>query len=636
MCGIFGNLSTVASPVESMKKCLDTLTHRGPDQCGYYADNETEWKLFLGHRRLSIVDLSDAGRQPFITPDRKVAVAVNGEIYNHRELREELKSKGTVFRSESDSEVLLWGFYHEGEKFFLKLRGMYAAAIWDRRKQEPRLLLLRDRMGIKPLHYQLTRSGIAFASELKALYAIPGAESKINTIAIDHYLTLRYIPSPLTIFENIYKVSPGTYTVFEKGVCRNETYWQISVPEKKYKGSLNDAAEELDFMLNQSVKEQLMGNVPLGAFLSGGIDSSLICAIAQKQMGANTLQTFTIGFDRKQNDESSFAEKTAAFLGTEHTSRIMSSKDLFSILPELSSLHDEPFADDSALPSYLLSSLAAEKVTVALSGDGGDELFFGYTNISNNWNIAGLYEKCPALLRKTSGNILQNIFGESLIGKIGRTISFDSMAQIYARSSGFFCNHLLENLCGHQLNKNTSVLHKTCSFFEKQHIPARYITPFMDMALYLPDDVCCKVDRASMAHSLEVRPPMLDHRIVEFANSLPFNYKYDPKSGGKIILKKVLEKYIPRNLWDRPKMGFSAPVNSWMDNELQKQCDMILSPQNIRKSWNFNSETLSALHTQLSKTYNSKFLLWLIFCLENWRMNMKLPHKKSNYKIIGQ
>ena len=631
MCGIFGYAAGRISSAERMKKCLDALYHRGPDQSGAYTDIETDLQLYLGHRRLSILDLSEAGQQPFVTPDRKVAIAVNGEIYNHRELRPELEKKGAAFRSDSDSEVLLWGFYFEGEAFFLKLRGMYAAAIWDRRYGSPRLLLLRDRLGIKPLHYHCNPDGIAFASELKALYHLPGITRQIDDQALDHYLTLRYIPSPMTVFKNIRKVSPGEYVVFEKGRCRQETYWQISVPAKKFRGSPDDAAEELDCLLNQAVREQLMGNVPLGAFLSGGIDSSLICAIAQKQLGSRKLKTFTIGFEEEKVDESRFAQDIASFLGTDHTCRIMSRQDLLDTLPGMADLFDEPYGDDSALPTLLLSRIAAEEVTIALSGDGGDELFFGYNNLAANLNMAGFYSRTPRFLRENCGHILQKIFGEKLPGRIGRAISLEGVDQLYTRTSGFFSNHLLTQLCGRTLSGNPSAIYRQYQKLKDQHIPEKYVTPFLDMALYLPDDVCCKVDRTSMACSLEVRPPLLDHRIVEFANSLPFHYKFDPGNGGKLVLKKVLEKYIPATLWNRPKCGFSAPVKQWMRKEIQDCVHHLLSPEKMQQQWGFNPEFIRTLQQDSpAQTYQKEVLLWILFCLENWYQTDCLKYSISN------
>lgn len=624
MCGIFGYTGKHLPDENILRNALDLLTHRGPDQAGVYIDTTTQPQLYLGHRRLSILDLSEAGKQPFVTPDEKVAVSVNGEIYNYKELRPELKNKGAVFRSDSDSEVLLWGFYFEGEKFFQKIRGMYAAAIWDKRNDTPRLILLRDRQGIKPLHYSCIGGDIAFASELKSLTCLPGFTQKIDTFALDHYLTLGYIPSPLTIYENTFKVCPGEYAVFENGKIRRETYWQITCPKEKYKGSFDDAVEELDLLLNQAVKEQLVSDVPLGAFLSGGIDSSLICAIAQKQLGSQRLKTFTIGFDTKTEDESRYAGEIADYLGTDHTCRMMTTDDLFSILPLITNMYDEPYSDNSALPTYLLSQTAKEQVTTALSGDGGDELFYGYNNLKYIHPVAKIDTLFPRFLRKSSMSFLHFLFGKTKIGTIGKALSYDRFDEACLLRSGVYHRLYFNQLTGRDFDIKKSrireIYNRLCN-----NVPNEYFCAFLEQAIYMPDDICCKVDRASMACALEVRPPILDHRIVEFANSLPHEYKYDKKQGGKLILKKVLERYVPRQLWDRPKQGFSSPVGNWMKNELKEELCTLLSPEHIKNERIFCHEFVQTrLKDHFTDVKNNGIFLWLLYCWEKWLKNRSI------------
>lgn len=619
MCGIFGFAGKTVPDETAMRTALETLQHRGPDQEGWHSDYETGCKLWMGHRRLSILDLSEAGKQPFVTPDRRVAVAVNGEIYNYRELRSGLEKQGAQFRSDSDSEVLLWGFRFEGEAFFKRLRGMYAAAIWDRRTATPRLLLLRDRMGIKPLYYQVRNGELLFASELKAIAACPGFHGELDPSALDQYLYLRYIPSPLSIYRDVRKVAPGEYAVFENGECRTETYWRIEVPETKFSGSLEDAADELDRLLNEAVREELMADVPLGAFLSGGIDSSLICAIAQRQLGGRKLKTFTIGFESAREDESPYARQIADYLGTDHTCEIMTRKELFEILPKLPELYDEPYGDDSALPTFLLSAVARKQVTTALSGDGGDELFFGYNNLPALWNVARIDERVPRLLRRWGGGLLHRIFEWNYLGKCGKAVAFDRMDDAYGVMSGIFNWLNFERLTGRPFPSSTFELRKVLNRL-KDRVPSRYIAAFLDMAEYLPDDICCKVDRASMAHSLEVRPPLLDHRIVEFANSLPFHCKYDRKQGGKLVLKKVLERYVPRELWDRPKQGFSSPIGDWFKGDLKANAAELLNPEKLHREWGFQPEYVrSLLEDHWSGRKNTAYYLWVLFALEMWR-----------------
>ena len=617
MCGIFGFAGRELPDEKLLRNALDTLIHRGPDQSGVYTDTETNLKFWLGHRRLSILDLSEAGRQPFVTPDRKVAVAVNGEIYNYRELRSDLEKRGAQFHSDSDSEVLLWGFYFEGEKFFVKLRGMYAAAIWDRRTDTPRVLLLRDRMGIKPMYYHCSGDQLVFGSELKAVTALPCVKKTVCRAALDHFLVLRYIPSPLTVYEDTFKVPPGQYVVFENGVCRAETYWKITVPGRKFDGTFEDAADELDRLVNESVKEQLMADVPLGAFLSGGIDSSLICAVAQRQLNGRRLKTFTIGFESEKEDESRYAQQIAHHLGTDHTCEVMTARELFGILPKLPGIYDEPYADDSAAATYLLSGVARKQVTTALSGDGGDELFYGYNNLSAMRKFVLLDRCVPRPLRRIGGNLLSGLFGRSRLGRGGRAAGFGGLDEAYSMVSGVFGGPDFKLLTGYDFDYDASLLRKALREFEKT-VPPEFIAAFLDMALYLPDDICCKVDRASMAHSLEVRPPLLDHRIVEFAVSLPDEYKYTRAEGGKRVLKQVLSRYVPRELWDRPKQGFSTPIRDWFRQELKADAAERLAPEKLAREWGFRPEYLrSLLEDHWNGRRDNRYYLWLLYCLEN-------------------
>lgn len=620
MCGIFGMIGRELPGDAGLRRALDRLTHRGPDQSGVYTDTEPAWKLWLGHRRLSILDLSKAGRQPFATPDGRVAVAVNGEIYNFRELRAELEARGAEFRSDSDSEVLLWGFYYEGESFFVKMRGMYAAAIWDRRAAEPRLLLLRDRMGIKPLYFCRRADAVFFASEMKALTAIPGIAEKRSDIALQHYLLLRYIPAPLSIFEKVFKVSPGQYVVFRDGRQENRFYWQIDVPKRKFSGTPEDAADELDRLLNDAVKEQLMADVPLGAFLSGGIDSSLICAIAQRQLGSGRLKTFTIGFETQTEDESRHAEKIAEFLGTEHVCERMTAQSMLDILPDLPEMYDEPFADDSALATRLLCRLARKEVVTALSGDGGDELFFGYNNLAAMRKAVRFYEWLPDAVRTRLGR-LAAACGKGKIREIGELLAYPGVAELYVRFSCVFSQPFFEPLTGRAFPMRESIFQSAQALLAPQ-IPPRYMAPFFDMALYLPDDICCKVDRASMACSLEVRPPLLDHRIVEFANQLPFHYKYDPRQGGKLVLKKVLERYVPRKLWDRPKQGFSTPIGHWFRHELQDAANTRLAADAFCTEYGLHKDYIrKLLREHQDGAVDHAGRLWTLLVLDLFQKN---------------
>jgi asparagine synthase (glutamine-hydrolysing) len=625
MCGIFGYTGKSIPSDEPLKKALNLLSHRGPDDYGIHTDYETGQKLWMGHRRLSIIDLSKAGRQPFVTPDNKVAVSVNGEIYNHTGLRTQLEAKGAVFKSQSDSEVLLWGFYYEGEAFFNKLRGMFAAAIWDRKRPgSPRLLLVRDRMGIKPLYYYHKNNAMFFASELKALASLKSFPRKISFAALEQYLVFGYIPAPATIYTDTYKLSPGEYVVFQNGTCKKNTFWQIKVPRDKFSGSEREAEKELEKMLYDSVSERLMSDVPIGAFLSGGIDSSIVCAIAQKIMD-KPLKTFTIGFESSAHDESGKAEEIAKYLGTDHSTTVMGRKEILNVLPDLTRIYDEPFMDISIFPTILLSEITRKQVTVALSGDGGDELFFGYNSFPAHRKISKV-NILPKLIRKTTGNLIQILGGaKTRFGMLGKALSFDKFDEAYLMEAGIFHRLYFKQLTGHDFQMDKTKLRDVYKRFSNT-VPDSEICPYLDMSLYLPDDILCKIDRAAMACALEVRVPILDHRIVEFACSLPAAMKYSPRKGGKIILKNILAKHIPEKLWNRKKQGFSPPIGDWLKKELKELMRDYLSPEKIRQEGLFSESFIfEKMKDHLSGKKNNQDFLWNLLHWEMW----KNEHKAS-------
>ncbi|MBI4615964.1 MAG: asparagine synthase (glutamine-hydrolyzing) [Planctomycetes bacterium] len=618
MCGIFGHAGTRERPAAELVACRDTLAHRGPDDAGAWIVSSGDWTAWLGHRRLSILDLSSAGRQPFVSPDGRVAVAANGEFYNWRELRREQEMRGARFSSNSDSEVLLWGFLQEGTAFFARLIGIFAAAVVDAREagQPPRIYLVRDPAGVKPLYWWSAAGEFAFASELKALAALPGFSRKIDRGALDHYLVLGYVPAPLSIYEGCWKLPAGSFLEWRGGEARVEVYWRPDPRETgTFQGSEAEALEELESMLAAAIEAERMSDVPLGAFLSGGIDSSTVCALAQGRM-SDRLRTFTIGFDFAAYDESAGARRVAEYLGTEHTSVTMTERDLLAIVPRTPALFDEPFADPSALPTYLLSKITRSSVLVALSGDGGDELFFGYTRYPKNLRLA-LADRIPAPLRRAAGGLLAALFGHTFPGKAGKALAYDGFDEAMLLHAGIFHRAYFDRLTGRPFRLAGSPLRERYRALES--LPRAMRGPLLDLSFYLPEDVLTKVDRASMAHALEVRVPLLERPLVEFANRLPLSFKY---RGGvqKYLLKKILSKHVPRELWDRPKQGFGIPLDRWFLGELQGLVDEFLSPDRLRRDGVFSPEYVAELRKEHeAEAKDNQYYLWTLLVFQMWR-----------------
>lgn len=620
MCGISGFYSTTNKfSKQDLVKMTDAIAHRGPDASGYFLDEY----IGLGHRRLSIIDLSDTANQPMHSTDGRYVMVYNGEVYNYREIASCLKEEyKTNFKTTSDSEVILEAYIRYGINFVEKLNGMFAIAIYDKQKNE--LFVCRDRIGIKPFYYFWDGSNFAFASELKSLTKTPSIPLEINRNAIYHFMHLGFIPAPLTIYNSIAKLESGTWLKISKNRLDKGIYWSINqhisntiITEEK------EALEKLDNLIKSSVKYQLRSDVPFGVFLSGGIDSSLVAANAVN-LAKEKVNTFSIGFEESRYNESVYAKRVAEHLGTNHHEFIVSYKDALELVEDFFDTYDEPFADSSAFPTMLVSRLAKKYVTVTLSGEGGDELFLGY----------GAYQWAKRL---------NNPFIKPFHKPIAKAFSYSKSR--FERHSGYFnypdkslqyshilsqeqycfSFHELENLITSDFKKNpgamdTALLNKFG--FEIQHVgrklKAMEKQAIFDLHFYLPDDLLTKVDRASMNFSLETRVPLLDHRIIEFALNLSPDLKY--KNGtSKYLLKEILYQYIPKKMFDRPKQGFAIPLEKWLNNELRFLIEENLSQEIIEKYNYVNFEYVKQLKSDFLKgksyLYNR---IWILIILHKW------------------
>lgn len=646
MCGITGFVEFSESRSEDRLRTVlmsmtQTLAHRGPDDTGFFAD--TRSGVFLGHRRLSVIDLSSAGSQPMISANERYVLICNGEIYNFTELKKALEQKGYPFKGRSDTEVLLASIQVYGLVQSLnRSAGMFAFALWDR--QDKALYLARDRMGEKPLYYGWAGSAFLFSSELKALKKHPCFSPEIDPIALCLLLQLGYIPSPRCIYRDTFKLMPGQWLKLHVDQGRDgiETgnYW--SVEDCALNGiktpvtDTREAAEELERLLYQSVNLQMASDVPIGAFLSGGIDSSTIVSISQA-CSSTRINSFTAGFYEKTHNEAGYAKQVAAHLGTNHYETYISAQDAIGVIPRLPEIFDEPFADPSQIPTFLISKLFRRHVTVALSGDGADELFGGYNRYIWGNNILTFTAALPPALQKgvkkmmtavsTRGwdrlfNLLSVFIPERLkiahpgdkIHKLARTIDSQNWKDLYQRMVS-------------QTDTDENIVHHSDNItyfddlFSRVAQSADFIS-FMqlaDMCSYLPDDILVKVDRASMAAGLESRAPYLDHRVVAFSWRLPISMKLH-KGKGKWLLRQVLRRYIPDNLIERPKTGFGVPVDQWLRGPLRGWAESLLCPERLGKEGFFSPEPiLKKWHEHISGRRNWQYFLWHVLMFQAWR-----------------
>jgi len=611
-------------PTESQElvgRMCDSMVHRGPDdEGGIQLDGVT-----LGSRRLSIIDIA-GGHQPIHNEDSTVWVVQNGEIYNHLELRELLVAAGHEFTTQSDTEVLAHGYEEWGESMVERLNGMFAFAILDRRRH--RVLLARDRMGIKPLHYAVEGKRLVFASELKSLLCDPALRRDIDPVALDEYLALEFVPSPRSIVRGISKLPPA-HTLewwLGSGIHRVHRYWSPTLEEEN--GSrgrtLDEECDELRAVLRESVRKELISDVPLGVFLSGGIDSSAVTAM-MSQLGTE-VKSFSVGFAERSFDESRYARQVAQHLGTDHHELTLEPSMLLDLIPKLPTLLDEPLGDASIIPTYLLSAFTRRHVKVALGGDGGDELFAGYPTVQAH-RLAGYYNRAPRLLRK---GLIEPVVGRLPVSRAN--LSFDFRAKRFVsgaahpvherhrRWMGSFAAEERTTLLSAQVRDRLAGSgHLKLAELDGAEVrdPINQVL-LMDMRLYLENDILVKLDRASMMASLEGRVPLLNNDFVEYATRLPLSMKLRGLRS-KFLFKRALRGLLPDTILDRPKKGFGIPVADWFRGPLKEQMLSVLSPERIARKGFFDGAAVAALvRDHLSGRRDNRKQLWTLFVFELW------------------
>jgi asparagine synthase (glutamine-hydrolysing) len=639
MCGIAGlweqrARSAPEALVHAAGRMADALRHRGPDAGGVWYDAAAG--LALGHRRLSIIDLSPAGAQPMVSSCGRFVLSYNGEIYNAGEMKPELEACGRPFRGHSDTEVIVEGMAVWGVETMVKrLIGMFTMAVWDRRERV--LYLVRDRLGIKPLYWAKFGDTLIFGSELKALRAYAGWTPTLNHDAVAGFLRLAYVPGTTTIYRDVNRLPAGTiltaragaepaikpFLTLEAGATAGQ--------QRRFPRGENEAVEQLDMLLSDAVRRRMVADVPLGAFLSGGVDSSMVVALMQAN-STRKVRSFSIGFDDPAYDEAPYAKAIAAHLGTDHTELYVSPEHALGVIPRLPDMYDEPFADASQIPTFLVSEMTRQHVTVALSGDGGDEVFGGY----NRYTQLRLLRLALSYLPKEAGRGIASAIN---------AIPPHTWDEIAKRAPASFpaaqLRDKMQKLAftledgGHDFYQRViaqwwnigAVMPGTGAphlLADDQRIDALVANPaermqYLDTLSYLPDDILAKVDRASMAVSLEARVPLLDHRVVAFAWSLPSRWKARPGSG-KYILRRVLDRYVPRALMNRPKAGFAVPIDAWLRGPLRDWAESLLDEARLKREGLFSPAPIRATWKEhLEGTRNWQYRLWDVLMFQAWK-----------------
>ena len=644
MCGITGffdfTRSTSSEKLGNFIRLMsDSIQHRGPDDSGMWLDAVNG--IALGFRRLAILDLSISGHQPMLSADNRFVIIFNGEVYNFTDLREELLGLGHSFHGSSDTEIILaailqWGLKNAVQRF----NGMFAFALWDR--QEQNLHLVRDRLGVKPLYFGWAGQTFLFGSELKALRAHPDFQADIDCNALTLFLRHNYIPAPHTIYRGFFKLSPGCILTLHHGQRPGDehisAYWLareavedgLSHP---FQGDENEAIDTLENLLTRSIGLRMIADVPLGAFLSGGVDSSTIVALMQKQ-SSRPVQTFTIGFNEAGFDEAKHAKAVAKHLGTDHTELYVTPEDARSIIPRLPILYDEPFADSSQISTFLVSQLARKHVTVSLSGDGGDELFGGYNRYFWTPRLWNAIQWMPASLRIGIAKGLSSLPPNKVWGQVLKNSSFsnpgDKIYKIVELLASPNPESIYLDLVSHWKspsdvviggNEPLTALTDPLEWMKTSTLSEKMMS--LDLITYLPNDILVKVDRASMGASLEVRAPYIDdHDIVEFAWRLPLEMKIR-RGKGKWILRQVLYRYVPRQMIERPKMGFGVPIDSWLRGPLKDWAKSLLDEKRLQREGYFHSAPIQQkLKEHLSGARNWQYYLWDILMFQAWKENV--------------
>ena len=641
MCGITGwaNLESPAPPPEGARELLhfmcERMVHRGPDSEGLYVTNG----VALGMRRLAIIDLV-TGEQPVFNEDRSIAVVLNGEIYNYRELRRDLEKRGHAFHCASDTEVLPHLYEEYGDEMVRELNGMFAFALWDSKRR--RLLIARDRFGEKPLYWGVFDKTLLFASEPKVLLAHPAVKPALNLQALREYLSFDYVPAPFSIYEGINKLPAAHKLVLEGGRVDVERYWRLSYKTAEPVPSENEAAERFRELMSDAVRMRLVSDVPLGVLLSGGVDSSTVAALAVRS-SHEAVKTFSISFAEASFDESAYARGVAKFLGTDHHEERLSANLAANLVSEIGAWMDEPFSDPSLVPTYLLSRFTRKHVTVALGGDGGDELFAGYPMYGGlRW--AEFYQRLPPFVR---GGIVEPFV--RLLPVKTKNLSFDYKAMRFvtgakydpvARHHVWFGSFTPEEqdqlLTADALAATDGDIYAQARQFAAECDSDDLVTRMqsVDTRLYLAEDILTKVDRASMAVSLEVRAPFLDPRVAEFAASLPSNYKLRGHKT-KYILKKAVRELLPSFVTRRGKKGFGVPVAEWLKEKLRSLARDLLSPERLRRAGVFNPTYIARLQDEHERgVANHRKLLWTLLMFELWHESFVETPRRIETSIL--
>lgn len=651
MCGITGFFEHhLRDPRLKIENMVRRLAHRGPNDSGHWIDESAG--LAFGHTRLSILDLSPLGHQPMHSRSQRFVMTFNGEIYNYRELSSELSDRGHTFRGGSDTEVMLAAFEEWGvEGAVRRFGGMFAFAVWD--AYDRRLYLVRDRTGKKPLYYGWSNGTFFFASELKSLRAHPDFQAPVDRDALALMLRMGYVPGPYSIYKGIFKLPGGRILPLSAGDLAGRPgtsgepagqpviYWSMDEAVRKgradpFCGTEESATDELQRILREAVRSRMIADVPLGAFLSGGIDSSLVVALMQEQSSV-PVKTFTIGFHEQGFNEAEHAKRVASTLGTEHTELYLSGKDALQVVPQLPQLFDEPFGDSSSIPTYLVAKLAGQQVTVALSGDGGDEFFAGYPRYHQTLQVDRLLRSTPRALRHTLARLIlgigpqrweqlakglrrvapsvfsiKDIAGKS--DRLARVLCYENLQEVYQRLVTFH---------GDQIQPVPGARDAFSTVMRTDSDPSLALSAIesfmlLDSKTYLPDDILVKVDRASMGVSLEARAPLLDHHVIEFSWRLPLEYRYH-RGTGKVILRKLLNRYLSPELFERPKMGFGIPYHDWLRTDLREWGENLLDSGRIQREGYLDAHLIRdlwATHQQGINTHGG--LLWNVLMFQAW------------------
>ncbi len=624
MCGIAGWANLENKPSQNTSEAVlhsmcERMKHRGPDSEGLW----TNESVSLGMRRLSIIDLH-TGEQPVYSEDKSIVVVMNGELYNFREVRADLEKRGHKFETRTDTEILPHLYEEYGEAMLEHISGMFAFALWDKRKNK--LLIARDRFGEKPLYYGVFDGKLIFASELKVLMENPSVKTEINTHALRQYLSFDYVPAPASIYKNIYKLPAAHLLILENGEVKTRRYWNLTFHRNGNTPTVEKAADDLRELLADAVRMQLVSDVPLGILLSGGVDSSTVAAFAT-QFSTERVKTFSIGFEEDSFDESKFARQVATHLGTEHYEDKLSVERAADLISEIGTWLDEPMSDGSLIPTFLLARFVRKYVTVALGGDGGDEIFAGYPMYFGH-KMAGFYDSIPRFLRS---GVIEPIVNNLPVST--KNLSFDYKAKRFVAASKYdavtrhhswfgsfsidqqnelLTKDVLANSSGNVYKGAKDLLKITDAPTEIERMQ------FLDMNFYMAEDILTKVDRASMAVSLEVRAPFLDPRIAQFAASLPLEYKLKGNKG-KYILKKAVEPLLPKNILQRPKKGFGIPIADWLKGRLNPLMHDLLAPDRLKNQNLFDEKFVQKLmreHETGAASHHKQ--LWTLLVFQLW------------------